>query len=238
MKNIILVAIILLLIPGIASARIDKIVTGYSMEGLPNDYIDVYINATGVYQIKEIRLELIYNPDVITLENISIGDLISGGTTFTTRRETGNITFNINNSDGLYGSDSLAKILFKSIGSTGESSPLNINLIKVTTTGNYDLDTGTISVENSEYLVGRVYTTKVETTETTIPTIVTTTPAMTETIAEPTETVPISTETTPISTETTPISAPISTPVKQTPGFVVIIAISTIIIALVIRRIL
>jgi len=244
MRNAILAVIILFAVmPGIASSvGIEEISVEYDTENLPSDYINVYINAIGIDKIKEIQLELTYNPTVITPENISTGDLISGGTNVETQKDVGKITFSINNSSGLDGSGSLVKLLFKSIGSVGESSPLDVHLMKVATTENYGINTSTVDVENSEYVVSdEVGTTTEEvntTAETTTPTG-TTTETTTEEVNTTAETTTPTGTTTETTTEevnttaetTTPTGTTTETPIKETPGFIALMAISMIVIA-------
>lgn len=154
-KNMIGLGIgLLILVLGISMAsanKIEKISVGYNTKNLPTDDIRTYIYAENAENIQDIELELIYDPNILSPLNVTDGNLILEKN-FKSDIENGKIIIRANSSEGIFGSGNIANILFKIIGNRGETSPLDINIIKVLDM--QDNDISNFSIVNSSYTIG------------------------------------------------------------------------------------
>lgn len=134
-KNVWLVSFVLLIVTiGMASAGgLNVLSVEGDNQGTTGNFATVYINATGVDNIGSLQLDVLYNPNVINANSVTVESLATGTSgEFNIDNTTGKVTMAFITSGGMTGDGPLAKINFSVVGSAGSSSPLDINVVDIT----------------------------------------------------------------------------------------------------------
>ncbi len=129
-SGIIAIAIVIAMI-GIASATgIDTIKIGGDTRGLNGEIKSVTVDVTGMNGVGALKLEILYNPAVITANSVGWGSAVTGLTLadWNINNPSGKVTLGIINASGLSGTGNLATIFFSVVGNAGDTT--NINIIK------------------------------------------------------------------------------------------------------------
>lgn len=130
---------ILLTINMASAGQIDKIYITNTTGDTGNNVV-VSVNATNMKDIGSLQLDVQYDKNILAAENVTGGDLGSGGMFTSKINDTGKVTIGLISTEGISGNGSIADIVFRVIGPKGTSSPLNIIMTVPTDPKNIPID--------------------------------------------------------------------------------------------------
>lgn len=200
-----------------ASGIIGKTLVGYTKT---DSGLRAYVTVVDADNVGGLQLSLEYDPKVITADSIENGSIISGETNISKEIDNtnGKITLRVGNPNGFTGSGSVAGIIFKNVGVSGDTTDLNLTVLDADSPDQYPITVS--NVTDATYTIGA----------TTTPTVTTpgvTTPEETPEVTTPEVTTPE--VTTPEETTETPVA----TTTPRTPGFGALLSVAAILMALI-----
>lgn len=147
----IIAVVLLLTVPVLAQAGLA--VSVGDVQGAPNTDVEIPIDLKGAAGVGAMRIEVTYDPAVISVRDVKGGDLASGALVVGNTATPGLVTISVAHATGFSGDGKVALLVARPAGQDGDRSPLTLQNVTANHFQTKALIPTTLS--NGEFTVGR-----------------------------------------------------------------------------------